>query len=455
MNDESIARPGLRQQIGDFLDTVADNHDILRFVYQPDVDGFVPGKTPVRYSGPYWNQDEITAAIHSLMRGKWLTSGEETHQFEIAFSRKFKVGHSLMVNSGSSANLALIGALKRYYDWQDGDEIILSVVGFPTTLAPIIQHGLKPVFVDIELDSLNFDVEQIASRITERTRAIFVSPVLGNAPDMDRIAEICDVHDIELVLDNCDSLGSTWRGRYLNEYAVASSCSFYPAHHISTGEGGMVSSDIEEIVTIARSIAWWGRDCHCVGVANMIACGTCGNRFDKWLPDYDGIVDHRYVFSNVGYNLKPMDLQGAIGRVQLGKFEDIDARRRNSKSRIMDLIRTYLPQIHVPGELPQAQTCWFGTPLVCPDGETKQALVSHLEANKIQTRNYFAGNILLQPAYRHLGRADNFPMANEVLKRIFFIGAAPHYNDAVFDYIADVLKDFSTSAMAPLRKAMD
>lgn len=441
--------PGLKGKISDFIDSIGADHDILRFVYQPDVDGFIPGKTPVRYSGPYWNQDEIAAAVHSLLRGKWLTSGEETHQFEIAFSRKFNLGHSLMVNSGSSANLALIGALKKYFGWQDGDEIILSVVGFPTTLAPIVQHGLTPVFVDIELETLNFDVDLIRSRITERTRAIFVSPVLGNAPDMDRIAEICEAHGIELVLDNCDSLGSRWRDRYLNEYAVASSCSFYPAHHISTGEGGMVSSNVEDIVTIARSIAWWGRDCHCVGVSNMIPCGTCGNRFDKWLPDYDGIVDHRYVFSNVGYNLKPLDLQGAIGRVQLSKFEEIDARRRESKARLESLINRYLPQVHVPGELAPAQTCWFGTPLVCPDGETKQALVGHLEDNRIQTRNYFAGNILLQPAYRHLGRAADYPMANEVLKRIFFIGAAPHYNDAVFGYVEDVLKDFARPTIEP------
>lgn len=432
----------LETEISSFLSAVSDNHDILKYLYNTTPEDFVPGKTPVYYSGPYWDQAEITAMIKAILEGKWITSGEQVHRFEVQFSKQFNFGYSVMVNSGSSANLAMVGAVKKYLNWQDGDEVILSVVGFPTTLAPLLQHNLKPVLIDIELDSLNFDLELIEAKITDRTRAIFLSPVLGNPPDMDRLLEICEKHNLELLLDDCDSLGSTWRGKYLSEYAIASSCSFYPAHHISTGEGGMVSSNIEEIVSIARSLAWWGRDCYCVGSQNLLCNGVCGKRFGQWLPDYDGVVDHKYVFTNIGYNLKPLDLQGAIGLVQLEKFAEIERRRNQSKRRLQVILEQTVPGIRVPGELAEAGTCWFGTPIICPDRETKQGLVAHLEGHKIQTRNYFAGNILLQPAYRHLDKAENYPNANVVLDRVFFIGAAPHYHEQIFTYIRQIVADY-------------
>jgi CDP-6-deoxy-D-xylo-4-hexulose-3-dehydrase len=429
----------LETEIRNFLESTASNFDTLKYLYNTTPDNFVASRTPIYYSGPYWDHEEIVAIMKAMLSGKWITSGEYVHKFELQFSKQFNVKHSLMVNSGSSANLVMVGAVKKYLGWQDGDEIILSVVGFPTTLAPILQHNLKPVLIDIELDSLNFDLELIEEKITNRTKAIFLSPVLGNPPNMDRLLELCDQHDLQLLLDNCDSLGSAWQDKYLNEYALASSCSFYPAHHISTGEGGMVSSNIEEIVSIARSLAWWGRDCYCVGAANLLSCGTCGNRFDRWLPDYDGIVDHKYIFTNVGYNLKPLDLQGAIGLVQLEKFDEIDRKRRYSKQRLQAILEQYIEGIRVPNELPKAKTCWFGTPIICPDRDLKQMLVEYFEQNKIQTRHYFAGNILLQPAYKHLDKAANYPNANVVLDQVFFIGAAPHYHEQTFNYIKELL----------------
>jgi CDP-6-deoxy-D-xylo-4-hexulose-3-dehydrase len=430
----------LEADIRDFLSDVGNNHQILKYLYNTTPESFVPFETPIYYSGPYWDQEEIVAIMKAILGGKWITSGEMVQKFEAKFSKRFNLKYSVMVNSGSSANLALVGAVKKYLEWQDGDEVILSVVGFPTTLAPLLQHNLKPVLIDIELDSLNFDLELIEEKITPRTKAIFLSPVLGNPPNMDRLLEICEKHGLELLLDNCDSLGSTWRGKYLNEYAIASSTSFYPAHHISTGEGGMVSSNIEEIVKIARSLAWWGRDCYCVGAANLLCNGSCGNRFDRWLPEYDGVVDHKYVFTNIGYNLKPLDLQGSIGLVQLDKFEEIDTRRHESKKRLQAILEENVEGIKVPNQLPEAGTCWFGTPIVCPDRESKRALVDYFETNKIQTRNYFAGNILMQPAYRHLDKAENYPNANVVLDRVFFIGAAPHYHEKIFEYIQERLK---------------
>jgi CDP-6-deoxy-D-xylo-4-hexulose-3-dehydrase len=430
----------LEADIRDFLSDVGNNHHILKYLYNTTPESFVPFETPIYYSGPYWDQEEIVAIMKAILGGKWITSGEMVQKFEAKFSKRFNLKYSVMVNSGSSANLALVGAVKKYLEWQDGDEVILSVVGFPTTLAPLLQHNLKPVLIDIELDSLNFDLELIEEKITPRTKAIFLSPVLGNPPNMDQLLEICEKHGLELLLDNCDSLGSTWRGKYLNEYAIASSTSFYPAHHISTGEGGMVSSNIEEIVKIARSLAWWGRDCYCVGAANLLCNGSCGNRFDRWLPEYDGVVDHKYVFTNIGYNLKPLDLQGSIGLVQLDKFEEIDTRRHESKRRLQAILEENVEGIKVPNQLPEAGTCWFGTPIVCPDRESKRALVDYFETNKIQTRNYFAGNILMQPAYRHLDKAENYPNANVVLDRVFFIGAAPHYHEKIFEYIQERLK---------------
>ena len=188
--------------------------------YINDFKNFVPYETPIYYSGPYWGDDEVQAAINALMTGKWISSGEHTHKFECQFSKKFNQKYSTMVNSGSSANLVMIGAIKKVLGWDDGDEIILSPVGFPTTIAPVVQHGFSPVFVDVEFDTLNFDLELIEDKITERTRAIFVSPVLGNPPDFDRLLEIKNRYDIELIMDNCDSLGSRWRGKLLPEYAV-------------------------------------------------------------------------------------------------------------------------------------------------------------------------------------------------------------------------------------------
>jgi CDP-4-dehydro-6-deoxyglucose reductase, E1 len=401
-------------------------------------DAFVPNKSQVLYSGPFWDEEEIMAAITTFITGKWVVAGENVHKFEHQFAKLFNVAYAHMVNSGSSANLVLIAALKKYFNWNDGDEIIVSPVGFPTTISTIVQNNLKPVFVDIEYDTLNFDVTKIEEKITDKTVAIFVSPVLGNAPDMDFLEALSQKYNIKLVGDSCDSLGSKWADKNLSDYYVAWSSSFYPAHHISTGEGGMVCTNLPDLKKLFTSFSWWGRDCYCVGSANLLSCGTCGNRFDNWLPDYDGIIDHKYVFTTMGYNLKPMDLQGSIGLVQLTKFEEIDRKRKESKNRVQNILLRYVNGLKGVEMLPKADTCWFGTPFICENKEIKDKLVAFLEANKIQTRNYFAGNILLHPAYRHLDDISLYPNANKVLDKVFFLGAAPHYNDDVFEYIENI-----------------
>ena len=407
--------------------------------YLQNYDNFKPGEDYVMYSGQLWDEREMELSLKAFLTGKWISAGENVEKFQIRFSKKYNVKQSHMVNSGSSANLVMIGALKKHFKWEDNDEVIVSPVGFPTTIAPLMQNNLKPVFVDIEFDTLNFDVNLIEAKITPRTKAIIVSPVLANPPDMDFIRELCIRHNLILVGDNCDSLGTKWNGKLLTDMYFCWSTSFYPAHHISTGEGGMVSSNTPEFIDIVRSLSWWGRDCYCVGSNNQLPCGTCGNRFDRWLDTYDGIIDHKYIFSHAGYNLKPLDMQGAIGVAQLEKVDFIDSKRREHKARLSLLLEKYL-NVRIAETLPQSDPSWFGVPIICETQQVKEKLVAYLEANKIQTRNYFAGNILLHPGFKHLDDYNKYPLANKALSHVFILGCPPFWNDKVFEYIEEVLK---------------
>jgi len=432
----------LSSKVSDFITNLEQEGEQL-FPYLANKN-WEPGQ-PIYYSGPYWDNQEPTAAITTLLQGKWLPAGEEVNKFERAFSKQFEFGHSVMVNSGSSANLVMIAALKKYFGWADGDEIIVCVCGFPTTINPILQNNLKPVFVDINYDDLNWNLDQVKDKITSRTRAVFSSPVLGNPYDFDEFLDILDSYNLHYIADNCDSLGSRWRGNLLTKHAVAASCSFYPAHHISTIEGGMVSSNIEEIVQIARSFAWWGRGCYCVGSQNKLPNGVCGNRFDNWLKGYDQQVDHKYVFGVQGYNLKPADLQGSIGLVQLTKQDEIHRIRRFNKARLHEIF-SKIPGVRVIEEKEHAETSWFGVPIVCEDGPvsvSKHHLVKYLEDNKIQTRNYFAGNLLMHPGYRHLEPASDYPNASKVLDNVFFIGCSPVITEPMLDYIEEVVVKYT------------
>ena len=427
----------LKEQVGNFVFQLqhSGNYDIMPYLPNQN---WKPGD-PIYYSGPYWDDQEVTAAITTLLGGKWLPAGEEVNKFERAFGKRFGHKHSVMVNSGSSANLVMIAALKKYFDWQDGDEILVCACGFPTTINPIIQNGLKPVFVDISMDDLNWDLDMLESKITDRTVAAFSSPVLGNPYDFDKFLDIVDRHGLKYIADNCDSLGSKWRDEFLTKHAVASSCSFYPAHHICTIEGGMVSSNIEEVVQIARSYAWWGRGCFCVGAQNKLPNGVCNNRFDRWLEGYDKDVDHKYVFGVQGYNLKPADLQGSIGLVQLEKQTEIHHVRRLNKEALTQVF-SQIPGCRVVKEKSHAETSWFGVPIIYEDG--KHHLVKYLEEHGVQTRNYFAGNILMHPAYKDIEPASNYPNASKVLDNVFFLGCSPVITMDMLDYIDDIVKDY-------------
>ncbi len=432
------------KKVDHFIDSLREDGENL-FPYLSN-ENYKKGN-PIYYSGPYWDNREISVAITSLLDGKWLCAGEKVNKFEREFSQKFGFYHSLMVNSGSSANLVMIAALKDYFQWKDGDEILVCACGFPTTINPIIQNGLKPVFVDIDFEDLNWDLDDLKSKITERTVAAFSSPVLGNSYDFDKFLDIIDSSGIKYIADGCDSLGSKWGDEFITAHAIATSCSFYPAHHICTGEGGMVSSNIEEIVQLARSYAWWGRGCYCVGAQNKLSNGVCGKRFSRWIDGYDNDIDHKYVFGVKGYNLKPLDFQGAIGSVQIDKFEEIHEKRRSNKEKIGKVFES-ITGVRVIKELEKSETSWFGVPIVCQNGPvstSKHKLVRHLEDAGIQTRNYFAGNILTHPAYKDFGDSSEYPNASRVLDEVFFVGCSPTITDDMISYIEEVVKDYSLS----------
>ena len=422
---------------------------IIDFINQVKKQQFIPEychnlkgvRNKVFYSGPLMDDDELVEAIDSLLFGKWFSSGEKVYKFEQEFSKKINQKYSVMVNSGSSANLVMIAALKKHFKWVDTDEILLSVVGFPTTLNPIIQNNLKPIFVDIEYNTLNFDLDELIKKITLNTKAIFVSPVLGNPPDMDRLIEIAKTHKLEIIMDGCDSFGSKWKGKDLCEYAVATSCSFYPAHHITTGEGGMVSSNIEEIVKLARSFSWWGRDCFCIGPANLLKNGSCNCRFSNWIKELPYQIDHKYFFTQIGYNLKPLDLQGGIGLAQLKKSDKFHEIRKTNKKTIQSILES-IESLKFPTQDERADVSWFGVPVICDSYLSKNKLVNYLESNGIQTRNYFAGNILLHPAYSHLEHWSNYPNANGVLEKVFFIGCSPTITSDNIEYIREVISKY-------------
>lgn len=436
---------------------------------------FDAAKPSCLYSGPVYGVNELVAGCTALVEGKWSVAGEYVHRFEQVFSRYLGQAESVMVNSGSSADLLLIAAAKQRYGWKDGDGIIVSPVGFPTSISAITLNGLTPIFVDIEWATLNADNDAIEWALGKhvgehwrdeglplseshmeatawpRVRAILVSPVLGNPPDMDRLTELAARYGVKLLMDGCDSLGSTWRGQHLASYATASTCSFFPSHHISTLQGGMISSNDTELIRVARQMSAWGRACYCTGAANLLPKGVCGCRFKAWLPQLPEVeVDHKYVYETQGFNLQPLDLQGALGLEQMERIDDLHAARREAferldaifaplHSRKMIKSDSHVQQIE---QLSHADPSWFGYPIICPTYRYKRALVAHLEAAGIQTRNYFAGNILLHPGYEHLGTAADYPNAQQVLQRVLFIGTNPSWADEHFAHIEATIKAF-------------
>ena len=414
------------------------------------------GQDWVQYSGPYFNSDEFVASIGTLLE-EWLTLGDKAIQFEKKFAPLLGKKHGVVVNSGSSANLIMMATAKRYYGWKNGDRVIVPVAGFPTTLNPIIQCGLLPVFVDIELDTLNLNLEQVEKACKNGAVAITFAHVLGNPPNMDKLTQLMVKYSIPLLEDCCDALGSTHDGELAGSNGVMATCSFYPAHHITMGEGGFVACANEEIEMIARSFREWGRGCYCVGrKANLSTKGSCGCRFSKWLPTLpDEVFDHKYVYDNIGYNLKPIELQCAMGLAQIEKLPEIHQKRKDNHKRLVEIFAPYEKYFIVHKATPTSDPSWFAFPAtVKNDAPFKRSkFTSFLEENKVQTRNYFGGNLLLQPAYKDLkcttwlgGTISDarllFPVATKVTTDTFFLGTSPIITPEQMDYVEVIVNKF-------------
>jgi len=340
---------------------------------------------------------------------------------------------------------------KRGYNLPKGTKVLMPIAGFPTTLNPTLQLGFEPVFLDIELDTLNLDLTKAEELIKQHNiKVITFAHVLGNPPNMRWVMELVNKYDLILLEDCCDALGSTYDGKPLGSFGEMASCSFYPAHHMTMGEGGFVACKTYETEVIARSFREWGRGCYCVGPeANKLKCGTCGKRFQEWIPTMPGeIFDHKYVYDEIGYNLKPIEMQGAMGLVQLEKLDQIHALRRRNYKLLFDIYSKYEEYFHLPRPQEHSDPSWFAFPLTIRKGSpfTRSDIVDYLEENLIQTRPYFAGNIMLQPAYSHImDPADakaNFPVATMVMTNTYFHGTSPVITPEQIDYIGSKVDGF-------------
>lgn len=414
---------------------------------------WVAGKDFVNYAGPYFDETEIVAAVSTLLDG-WLVMGSKSVEFEKKFPKYFDKNFGILTNSGSSSNLLMMASLtsKRGYNLPKGTKVLMPIAGFPTTLNPTLQVGFEPVFVDIELDTLNLDLDQVEKTLEENPdiRVITFAHVLGNPPNMDRLMALIKKHNLILLEDCCDALGSTYDGNALGSYGEMASCSFYPAHHMTMGEGGFVSCNTYEQEVLLRSFREWGRGCYCVGPeANKLKCGSCGKRFNEWIPTMPGeIFDHKYVYDEIGYNLKPIELQGAMGLEQLKKLDDIHALRKRNYKLLFDIYSKYEEFFHLPRAQAKSDPSWFAFPLtIRKDAPFKRSdIVDYLEENLIQTRPYFAGNIMLQPAYSHImdpqKAKDNFPVATFTMTNTYFHGTSPVITPEQIAYIGEKVDGF-------------
>lgn len=411
---------------------------------------WISGQDWVQYSGSYLDENEYIAVVNCLLEG-WLALGENGIRFENKFPTHLGKEHGCLTNSGSSANLLMVSSLssRKLYDLPKGSKIITPVAGFPTTINPIIQNGYEPVFIDIELKTLNLNIDQLEEAAKNGASALIFAHVLGNPPNMDAVMDIVRRYNLILLEDCCDALGSTYKGKTLGSFGEMASCSFYPAHHITMGEGGFVATSSKHQEMVIKSLREWGRGCYCSGkAASCLKNGMCKRRFSNWLPSLpDEIFDHKYVYEEIGYNLKPLDIQAAMGLVQLEKLEKIVQIRKHNYSRLFNIFSNYEDQFIIPRPTEGSDPSWFAFPLTLRDTVKfkRTELTMFFEENKIQTRNYFGGNILLQPGYNHLDRGNaitDYPNATKATTSTFFLGTSPVITDEQLDYIETVVHSF-------------
>ena len=403
---------------------------------------FQPGKSIIPPSGKLIGHEELIAMVDASLDG-WLTSGRYNRSFERHFSKFLGVKHTLTVNSGSSANLIAFSCLTspKLGDRaiKKGDEVISVAAGFPTTVNPIIQFGAIPVFIDVTLENYNIDVEMVESAITPKTKAIMLAHTLGNPFNLDVITRICKKYDLWLVEDTCDALGSTFKDKMVGSFGDLGTISFYPAHHITMGEGGAVFTNNDELHGIAESYRDWGRDCYCQpGKDN-----TCGKRFEWQLGNLPHGYDHKYTYSHIGYNLKISDMQAACGLAQLKKVERfVKARKENFKF-LKNALSGLEDVLILPKSTEHSDPSWFGFPLTVKNSAplTRIELISELEKNNIGTRLLFAGNLTRQPSMldQNFKIHGNLDVTDTIMNDTFWVGIHPALTEEMLDFTAGVL----------------
>lgn len=408
---------------------------------------FVPGESRVPYGGRVFDEKEICALVDSSL-DFWLTYGRYSRQFEKKLAEILKVKYALLVNSGSSANLlaffALTSPLLKDRRIERGDEVITVAAGFPTTVAPILQYGAVPVFVDVELETANIDVSQLESAYSSRTKAVMIAHTLGNPFDLHAVKAFCEKHQLWLIEDNCDALGSLYDGKFTGTWGNIGTSSFYPPHHLTMGEGGAVYTNDPLLKKILLSMRDWGRDCWCEsGVDN-----TCGCRFTRQFGKLPLGYDHKYVYSHFGFNLKVTDMQAAIGCAQLDKLPEFTRRRRENFAYLYEGLKG-LDCFQLFEKYPESEPAWFGFLLTVKDGEhiSRNDLTKYLESNKIQTRNLFSGNLLKHPCFEGLTEGKDYRVAGElrntdkIMNDSFWIGVFPGMSKAKLDYMIEKIKE--------------
>lgn len=417
---------------------------------------FIAGKTPVRYAGRVYGAEEMLNLAESSLEF-WLTAGRWHRRLEAELGRWYGIKHARLVNSGSSANLLaasmLCSPLLGERRLRPGDEVITVAAGFPTTVAPLLQNGLVPVFIDVAIPTYNADVTLLEAARSSRTRAVMMAHTLGNPFDLDAVTAFCKRHGLWLVEDNCDASGSLYRGRKTGSFGSIATLSFYPPHHMTMGEGGAVLTQEDDLNRALESLRDWGRDCWCVpGTDN-----TCGKRFEWQLGDLPGGYDHKYTYSHLGYNLKITDMQAAVGIAQLARLESFGAARRANWQFFRKALDELQDVLILPEPTEGADPSWFGFMVTVRPGApfTRAELVRHLEQRKIQTRMLFAGNLVRQPAFMQLSedcRAQGRPppfrvvgtLANTdtIMTSSCWIGVYPGLTGPMRSFVAEEIRAF-------------
>jgi CDP-6-deoxy-D-xylo-4-hexulose-3-dehydrase len=406
---------------------------------------FIQGQDHISYAGRVYDEKEMISLVDSAL-DFWLTAGRYAKQFEEELANFLGLKYCLLTNSGSSANLLAISALTSpklgERRLKPEDEVITTACGFPTTVSPIIQNNLIPVFIDVDLGTYNIQVDIIEEAVTEKTKAIFIPHTLGNPAELDKIVEIVKKHDLWFIEDNCDAIGSKYKGKYTGTFGHISTCSFYPAHHITMGEGGAVLTNDLLLKKIIASFRDWGRDCYCEpGHDN-----TCGKRFGWQLGKLPFGYDHKYIYSHIGYNLKITDMQAAIGVEQLKKLPGFIEQRKENFTSLYKFFKQYEKYFVLPKTEKNSEPCWFGFPLLVKEETSfdRNEIVRYLEENKIATRMLFGGNLTKQPAYKNTKYriSGNLKNTDLVMNNLFWIGVYPGITEEKMDYIIMVMNKF-------------